>query len=258
MSHRNNKLSYFKRLIFLLNIEYKSNEMNMKQLKKQIPVEALKLLPWYATGWLSPQERGYIQKVLSQYPDFQNLLDAERKMINVVKEDKSILDKSCLDATEIRLNKVLEQISSTNEENKKTSIGVNQGVLAHLSNLVLSCSPKIQYAVIVAVTTVTIALSFAFVAPLLDENNVYYPATSGVKKSNNNLTTLLVGLNIEPTDPRLLKILDENNAKIDAIPSKSGMHHLTLSVKLNATQIKSLLKTLRDNKALFWFAGEEF
>ena len=233
--------------------------MNKKQLKKQIPVEAIKLLPWYATGWLSPQEREYIQKVLSQYPDFQKLLDAERKMINTVKEDKGILDRSCLEATEIRLNKVLGQLSSTTEKNKKASKGVNQGVLVYLFNLVSNYSPKMQYAVIVAVTTVTIALSFAFVAPLLDENNVYYPATSGVnKKSNKNLTTLLVGLNIEPTDPRLLKILDENNAKIDAIPSKSGMHHLTLSVKLNATQTKSLLKKLTDNKALFWFAGEEF
>jgi len=232
--------------------------MNKKQIKKQIPDEALKLLPWYATGWLSPQEREFVQEILSQYAELHEILDSERKMINAIKEDKSILDQSCLETTEVRLNKILAQLPKEKEKNEKTSIKSNQGFLIFLSKLFSSYSPKMQYAVIATVTTLTIALSFAFVAPLLDENNVYYPATSAIKKSNINSTTLLVGLNTEATDPRLLKVLEENNAKIDLIPGKSGMHHLSLSVKLNAEQTKSLLKELTNNKELFWFAGEEF
>ena len=60
--------------------------MNKTQHTTQIPDKALKLLPWYATGWLTSQERTYVQKTLSQYPEFQEMLDSEHKMINAIKE----------------------------------------------------------------------------------------------------------------------------------------------------------------------------
>jgi len=103
--------------------------MNKKQTKKPIPSKALKLLPWYATGWLSPEEREYVQEILSQYPEFQEMLEREHQIINILKEDKSILDQSCLEDTEVRLKRVLNNLQQTsnNESPNKTSNTENQG-----------------------------------------------------------------------------------------------------------------------------------
>jgi len=238
--------------------------MNKKQIKKQIPIKALELLPWYATGYLSPEEREYVQKISSQTPDFQEMLDRERQVINILKENKSILEQTCLEATEIRLAGVLEKLPLT-EKQKNTDYS-KQGFLQKLSqkprimlsDLFSSHSPKVQYGVFAAITTLFLALLFAFISPLVEENTIFYPATSSVIKSHDGATTILIGLNTELDNPSLLRILKENNAVINAIPGKSGMHHLSLSVKLNAEQTKKLLKKLTNDKELFWFAGEEF
>jgi len=237
--------------------------MNKMQTKKQIPPKALKLLPWYATGWLSPKEREYVQEILSQYPAFQEMLEQEHQIIKTLKDDKSILDQSCLEDTEVRLNKVLNNLpqTSNNKSPSKTSNTENQdkkNLLAYFSALFSNDSAKMQYAVFAVMTMVSIGLLFAFISPLVEEKTVFYPAASSVAKSNNSTTTLLIGLNTEPNHPRLLKILKEYNATLETIPGKSGMHHLSLSVKLNAEQTKNLLKKLTNDKELFWFAGEEF
>jgi len=237
--------------------------MNKMQTKKQIPPKALKLLPWYATDGLSPKERTYVQEILSQYPAFQEMLEREYQIINTVKDDKDILNQSCLENTEVRLNKVLNNLPQT-EEKKKTSNASNeenqdkQSLLAYFSALFSNNSAKMQYGVFAVMTMVSIGLLFAFISPLVKEKTVFYPAASSVTKSNNSTTTLLIGLNTDPNHPRLLKILKENKATLKTIPGKSGMHHLSLSVKLNGEQTKNLLKKLTNDKELFWFAGEEF
>lgn len=233
-----------------------NKRMNKKQINKQTPTRALELLPWYVTDQLSPEEHEYLQEVLSQNPEFQEILQKEQQIINRIKDDKSILDKSCLEATEVRLAKVLDKIALDSPEN--TMGKPKQGFLLYLGNLFSYNSPKSQYAVLAAITTLSIALLFAFISPLVEENTVFYPATSTVIKSSDATTTFLIGLNTEFDNPRLQKLLNEHNATIKAIPGKSGMHHLSLSVKLNGEQTKNLLKKLTNDKELFWFAGEEF
>ncbi len=248
--------------------------MNNNQEKIQIPDEALKLLPWYAIGWLSPQERAYMQKIMAKNPELQRMLDAERETISRVKEDKGILDQSCLESTEARLAKVLSNLPANQKSSKEFLCEKNIPPLADSFNKekpfsgewfakklspLLSSVPKIQYAAFAALTAFTIALIFAFVSPLIDDSNTFYPATAtSIKISDNGATTLLIGLNTAVDDPRILSILKENNAKIYAIPGKKGMFHLSLSDKLDAKQTRMLVNKLTKNKALFWFAGEEF
>jgi len=233
-----------------------NKRMNKKQIKKQIPTKALELLPWYATGRLSPEEREHIQKILSENPEFRKILDREHQIINTIKEDKSILDHSCLETTETRLEKVLERLPLA--DTQKTSEKSKQGFLISLSNLFSDNLLKVQYGILAAITILSITLLFAFISPLVEKNTIFYPAASSVIKSNNDTTTLLIGLNADMNHPRLLRILKENNAIIETIPGKSRMHHLRLSVKLNGEQTKNLLKKLTNDKELFWFAGEEF
>ena len=235
--------------------------MNMNQTKKQIPDKALKLLPWYAIGWLSPQEREYIQEILSQYPEYRKLLATEQEVISTVKEDKSILDRSFLEPTEARLTKVLAQLPNIEKEQVKENI--NTGLTKKISRFFTGFSTNFQYAVLASMTGLVIALSFAFVAPLLVEQNeatVFHPATTStaIKKDSSHNTVLLVGLSIESSNPKLLTLLNDNSARIDTIPRKNGMYRIHLSDKLSPEKTKILLKKLIDNKELFWFAGEEF
>lgn len=240
--------------------------MNKSPNDNKIPEEALKLLPWYATGLLSSQEREYMQSALSKYPELQRMLDLEHKAIQVLKEDKSILEQSCLKATEVRLEKVLSRLPSDNKSIIKNKQGASDGAVqqpkkwfASMLSLLFSGRSTFQYAAFASVTAVTIALLFAFVAPLVNNENTFYPATtSSIKMSRSSTTTILIGLNTKVNDPRILKILKENRAKIDAIPEKNNMYRLSLSDKLNAKQTKNLLEKLTGHKELFWFAGEEF
>jgi len=238
--------------------------MSTNQTEKQIPDKALKLLPWYVTGWLSPEEREYIQDIITQYPEFQELLTTEHEIITTLKEDKSILDQSFLESTDTRLAKVLAQLPSIDNKNmqeEKSVLSPGNGLANSISHFFSNLSNKFQYAMVASITTLVIALSFVFIAPLVERSNesIFYPATSTtLKKGASGNTVLLIGLNTEANNPQLLSLLNNNNAKIDAIPNKNGMYRIYLSVKLNPEQTRNLLNKLTDIKELIWFAGEEF
>ena len=194
--------------------------MNKSSNIKSVPEEALKLLPWYATGWLSSQKREYMQQVLSENPEFQETLHSEYQMISAVKEDKTILDKSCLQTTEVRLNNVLSRLPSNStvsiaKKEVTTEETPKQSFLSSLALLFTGNPSKMQYAAFATITTFTFALLFAFVAPLVDNDTVYTPASASDQMSNNSSTTvILVGLSTEPKNPQLLGVLAEINAQI--------------------------------------------
>jgi len=236
-----------------------NNEIN----KNKIPDEALRLLPWYATGWLSPEERTYIKKVLVEYPEFQELLNAEHEMIQLVREDKSLLDESLLESTQHRLERVLKRINAEivdGDVAKVASLGIISRLQVFLRSLFPEEASRLQYVAVAGVSTLSIALLFAFVAPLLTHDNVFYPATVEVPVKDNvkNTTVILVGLNTESNTPKLKMVLEEANGKIDAIPGKNGMYRITLPKKLGSEKTKSLIKQLSEYKDLFWFVGEAY
>jgi hypothetical protein len=234
--------------------------MNRTSNKNKIPEEALKLLPWYATGWLSPEERSYLKEMMEKFPELRKLLATEREVIRLVKEDESLLDQSSLESTNSRLEKVLKKLESENttQDTKTNSLvsKLNQFIHAFLSG----SSSKTQYAAFAAITTLTIALLFAFISPLVKQNNVFHPATmeTPVRADTKNVTIILVGLNASPSDPALLKVLKGFNGQIDAVQGKDGMYRISLSKKLNSDQTHDLIKQLSSYKELFWFAGEAY
>ncbi len=235
--------------------------MNEEINKNKIPDEALRLLPWYATGWLSSEERAYVKENLAEYPEFQELLLSEYEVIRLVKDDNSLLDQSLLDAPEVRLERVLGKIKALETvegiQNEKESSWVK--LKSFFQNLLFGESTKFQYASIAVVSTLAIALLFAFISPLVKEGNSFYPATIETSlHDNRNVTVLLVGLNTEPNAPKLLSVLKASNAKISSIPGKDAMYQITLPVKLTPDQTNLLIKSLSKNKDLFWFAGEAY
>lgn len=235
--------------------------MNKNQNKKQIPSKALELLPWYTTGTLPLQDHQYIENILSEYPELHEVLNSEHEMISAIEKDRTILEQSCLKPTSDRLETILEQLPQKSEDTKITNKS-KQGFIQNLPQLLFGNSSKIQYTAFASITTLAIALLFAFAAPLVEEttgeDTIYFPANILSEEANKNTTSLLIGLNVGLTDPHLLSILKENKAEITAIPGKNGIYRFSLSVRLGSEETKILLNKLTDNKKLFWFAGEEF
>ncbi len=235
--------------------------MNNKINNNQSLDEAMRLLPWYATGWLTPKERAFVRDMLEKYPELQDELELEYTVIRKVKEDKSILDMSVTEPTEKRLEKVLEEISALKEDNKTRYIDRSQeGFLQLISGFFSSYSSRLQYAGIAAVTALSVGLLYTFISPLMKPENVYKPATanSNSEKNNTNTTILLLGLNTEPSDPRFEKLVQGLGGEISEISGKDGMYRMLLPRKLNSAEIKALIQKITINKELVWFAGEAY
>ena len=117
---------------------------------------------------------------------------------------------------------------------------------------------KTQYLGFAAITTLSIALLFAFTIPLLEHKSTFYPAAVDSKDTKEKGNTVLVGLNVEPNDPRLLRILKEHRVKTTAIPGKDGMYRLSFSNTPSKLDLEKLLTTLSKQTKLVWFVAEAY
>ena len=235
--------------------------MKQKTNKNQNLEEAQKLLPWYATGWLAPKERSFVQDMLSKYPALQKELELEHLIIKELKENESLLDLSLLESTEKRLGKVLDKLEP-HEVSVQTPIGsvsMSDKLKQFVYKMFSGDSTKLQYAGFAAVSVLSVALLYAFISPLVNNQNTFYPATSAsFETAGEDETILLVGLNADSNDPRLKQLLQGVDARINVVPGKDGMYRIHLSKKLSAIEIKSLIQKLTSDKELVWFAGEAY
>ena len=223
--------------------------------------EAQKLLPWYATGWLTPEERTFVQKMLLEYPELQEELELEFVIIKQLKEDESLLDLSVLETTGQRLDKVLNILEPHNvpEQNTTDSISTIDKFKQLVDKLFLGDSMRLQYTGFAVVSVLLAALLFAFISPLIKNNNTFYPATvASFETAGTDETILLIGLNADSNDPRLKTLLQGVDSKISVVPGKDGMYRIHLSKKLSGIEIKTLIQKLTENKELVWFAGEAY
>ncbi len=118
---------------------------------------------------------------------------------------------------------------------------------------------KPQYMGFAAVTTLSIALLFAFTMPLFEHKSTFYPAAIESEKGKADKNTVLIGLSVAPDDPILLKILNRYNIKTTTIAGKDGMYRLSFTKnKPNAADLDKLLSTLSKQTELIWFVGEAY
>lgn len=226
-----------------------------------IPEEAIKLLPWYATGWLSAEERSYVNNVLKEYPELQDLLDDEIEMIKLISEDKDIINSSSLETPDIRLSKVLYDIDNTTKA-KKSRIAPG---LKGLINSWLPASFNTQYASFAAVAILSITLLLAFVAPLVlqekNQQSSFEPATTtenNLSKDHTSTTILLVGIKGDPEKLKTLRPLKNKLSKIEHVQGKAGMYKVSFKNKLMPEKTQELIQYLLSQKEMVWFAGEAY
>jgi hypothetical protein len=230
--------------------------------KNNIPQEAIKLLPWYATGWLSAEERSYVNKVLKEYPQLQDLLNDELEMINLISENKKILELSSLDTHKTRLDNIFKTIDKDDsiDSNKHNSSGIKALLTSWLPT-----SYNTQYASFAVVAILSITLLLAFVAPLVfqekSQQGVFEPATSAeinLSKGTTNATILLIGIKGSPEILKTLAPLKDNLSKVEHVQGKAGMYKVILKSKLVPEKTQELIQYLLSQKEMVWFAGEAY
>lgn len=230
-----------------------------KKSQNEIPAEAIKLLPWYATGWLPPEERNYIKKILNKFPELQEQVVTEHKIIQLIREDESLLEQSLLAPAEERLDTVLKKLKDNTKTNPETQT-LPLKIKSFIEIFLFGGASRTQYAMIATMSVLSIGLLFTFISPLMKESNIFYPAALEDSMSNQNKdhTVLLVGLTANPDDPTLIKLLQESHATITAVPGKDGMYRIQLPTKLSPIQTKKLINKFSSHKELFWFTGEAY
>jgi hypothetical protein len=249
--------------------KHMTNKSNNKL--NEIPMEALQLTPWYATGCLTADERKYFQKQLKKYPALQEYLEEEQEIIRHVHQDKTVLELSSLEPTEIRLKKMLSRLDGTRTI-KNTVPAHNQGSLTPaqtvrnpinwFKNIFTGSENRQLHFASFASIAIFAALMVAFIAPLIKDKSktVFHPATIQTKETTQRSpeTTLLLGLNGNTQDIWLVNFLKKNHAKLSKIQGKDGLYRITFDKKLTKNQTAALINELNKHKKLVWFAGEAY
>ena len=218
--------------------------------------KALELLPWYALGLLPTDERALVDKALETYPELQKELEAEKKIIPLIKETKEVFNLSAVQGSDERLAIIFEnKVFKAKPQNTKNKVFV------FLQNIFPTSKRQFQYVSFAAMGVVTIGLLVSFIYPIVNnQESTFYPAAAkpSVESSQSNAIVVIVGLNVKPNNKKLISLLDKYNAEITTINGKKGMYHIKVSKKMNTSDFDEMILALTKNEELAWFVGEAY
>ena len=232
--------------------------MKNKSNSGQVPVQVLELLPSYVLGLLEAQEKQLVEKALLEFPELQEQLKTEDEMVQYLREEKELFSLSAIEDREERLGGLLKR-EEFQPQKPKQRISTNTSFIGFFQTLLSGHMSKSQYMGLAAITTLSIALLFAFAIPLFEDKSTFHLASIESGEEKLDKSTVLIGLSVAPDDPRLLKVLDSYNVKTTTIAEKDGMYRLSFTKnKPSEKELKKLLSTLLEQKELIWFAGEAY
>lgn len=79
--------------------------------KVENPLEEARLLiPWYVTGKLGDDDNAFVEAALAEYPELDLVLQQEKELVGLVRENTQLLEIAALDSTQQRLDKMLSRI----------------------------------------------------------------------------------------------------------------------------------------------------
>lgn len=248
---------------------------NTNNTDRNIPEAVLELLPWYATGKLSAEDKIVFDKALAKYPLLEELLEQEIQLIEAVAVNKSLLNTSAIASQEERLKSVFNMIDVA--ETQSDVRGLNQSnetgsLLEKLKGafgaLISNSDGSLQYARVasIGVLVLSVAVLTAFVAPLFNQSSDFVPASAQVKlnndeqlvSANSSKTSLLIGFNGTSIQLGNISVLKDKLLKIESVPDKEGIYQISFKKTLSPEEVKQTINLLLKQKDLIWFAGEEF
>ncbi|WP_299871788.1 hypothetical protein [uncultured Cocleimonas sp.] len=245
-----------------------------------IPEEVLQLVPWFAIGKLSEEDKAFFENALLSYPSLQEQLNLEKQMIDLVSEDSvllnyadgSLVDKSVIAAPEERLKAVFNVIDNLEPATKAQRQSDATGSLVErlknaFDSLIPNLGIKPQYArfASVSVLALSVAVIASIVIPSKTETSdfttasaVTQPIDNQEKLASTTKIVLLVGFNGTSEELSNNDVLKGKQIKIGSPADNNGFYKISFKDSMTADEVKQTIDALLAQKETIWFAGEAF
>ena len=224
-----------------------------------IPEEVLELLPWYATGKLSIEDKTFFEIALSKYSSLEKELKQELALIKTVSNNSSLLDLSITSDPEQRLKSVFNMI-----DNEEALVPAKKApLLKKLKNafdalISDQIAPSYARFASVGLLVLSVAAISTFVVSSFNETSDFTLASASSHPMDEQTTTtsLLVGFNDTHDQLENIEVLKEKLMKIETAPDGTGFYQIRFKKVLSPEEIKQTLEALQKEQELVWFAGE--
>ena len=212
-------------------------------------VEAL--LPWYASGTLSPEDVGRVERALAQMPELRRrheLVLEERAAALSVNESLGAPSARVTENLAARLDR------EAAEAPKSRSFAVGRWLAERLSmwppqTVALVAAAAIAIAIIEAGLLATLSAGPA-------QKGAAYETASASKKTNREGAFLLISFAPDATTAQILRVLESHRASIVDGPLPGGFFRIKVSDSaLTADALGTIVTALRNESAAVRFAA---
>lgn len=248
----------------------KGSNMDFHQSKNNsgnadIPEEVLALLPWFAIGKLSIDDKHMFEKALLKHSSLKNQLEQELQLIETVSNNRFLFDSSAVFSNEERLKSVFNMIDvqGHRSEGKKSSSSNSlvEKLKLTFATLMSKQNGVSNYARFASIgfLVLSVAVLTTFVVPSFNHTSEFTLASATSETTEKQATTLLlVGFNGSSQQLENNEVLKEKLLKVELAPQGAGIYQVTFKKILTAEEIKQTIDALQQQEELVWFAGEAF
>ncbi len=250
--------------------------------------EARLLLPWYITGKLNEPEKELVERMLDQNPTLKAEYEREVALVEVIRENQSLLQLTAVDTTGQRLEKLMRRIereaptdtvvsdatshtsvadsigvgvSTTSPKRSPSHLGVGQRIWQFLQSLI---PLKEGFVPANAVFASLLALQVGFVGWYAwytqpDTQMTYQSATATTATNTEKGLELLVDFNDRAQVQQVREFLLRWNARIVDGPDVNANSFFRVEVKgisAQEQQADEVVQQMQQEQAIINFAGK--
>lgn len=232
------------------------------------PEEARLLLPWYITGKLQEAERLMVEQALTDYPELQAEYERERRLVDMIRSNASLLELQAVDGTGQRLEKMMQRIqqdsaAASPQPPPPPTPAKNFNLRDWLRNLAPSASWLTPAN---AVFATLLIIQAGFIGWMLQDRpagkgefftvtEIESSATKPVAKG----MVLLIDFNDEARIGEVRRFLHQWNARILEGPDENNLFKIEVRDTLpGSAESGSIIQEMQQNQTVVNFLGQEF
>jgi hypothetical protein len=205
------------------------------------------LLPWYATGEISEQDRKRVERYLADHPEIANQLE-------LIEDERtaSIVANEALGAPAAgSLERLMARVDSDATVNDKSASLFN----AMITKLFSPGERMLQLGAIAAVVVIMVQAVVIGALVTGPQPSTYETASEGSGQQITSGARLLIAFSEDASAGNIAKLLSEVDARIVDGPRADGIYEIRLVNKdLTPDQVDELVTKLRSTKDLIRFA----
>lgn len=210
------------------------------------------LLPWYATGKLSPCEHEKVDLYLEAHPDMAMQLE----LIEQERFETTMINEAIATPSTTGVDRLMEQLDE--EFGSDKSAAQSSWLKSLWSDMTSALQiPVVQFAGIAAAFLIIIqAVSLGVIINNNPQSTQYTTASGPGTKAGNGIV-MLVSFNKSATGGAISKFLQESNGSIVSGPLAGGIYHIKFATNAAKPEnVETLANSLEARTDLFDFVSE--